>query len=138
MESFRDVLRHGKVKKNYKIRVPSKLLKKSENVPVKKKVKVRVPSKFFKPITEKKGIATTSKKKLKVRVPSKFLKRAVKKQIVQKKRKSKILKQRVKIKVKPKGGNKTAAPSSALTKLRRFVRAKRRVKVHPIVTADDE
>ena len=95
------------MKKNYKIRVPSKLLKKSENVPVKKKVKVRVPSKFFKPITEKKVIATTSKKKLKVRVPSKFLKRAVKKQIVQK-RKSKILKQKVKIKVKPKGGNKTA------------------------------
>lgn len=132
--------KEGTVKKNYKIRVPSKLLKKkkSGNLLVKKKLKVRVPSKFFKPITEKKSIATTSKKKLKVRVPSKFLKRAVKKQIVQKKkRKSKILKQKVKIKVKPKGDNKTA-PSSALTKLRRFVRAKRQVKVHPIVTADDE
>ena len=106
---------------------------------VKKKLKVRVPSKFFKPITERKVTATTTKKKLKVRVPSKFLKRAVKKKIVAKKlKKLKALKQKVKIKTKPKGGNSTTAPpSSALAKLRRFVRAKQKAKVHPIVTDDD-
>ena len=111
---FLEHCKKGQVKKNYKVRVPSNLLK--QTATSKKKIKVRVPSKFFKSITERKAV--TSKKKLKVRVPSTLLKRAVKKQVV--------LKKKMKIE-----------SSSALTKLQRFVRAKRGVKVHPIVGAAD-
>ena len=88
---------------------------------------------------QKKAIAT--KKKLKVRVPSKFLKRAVKKQVVPKKKKSttKIqVKKKRKIKTKDSNNDTRKVDSSALAKLKRFVRKKRRVKVHPIVADKDE
>lgn len=83
---------------------------------MKKDYKIRVSSKFL----EKSGIV--AEKKVKVRVPSKFLKRVVKKQLVQKKK--------IKRK-KDDGTGGSPSSSSPLSKLKRFVRSKRGVKVHP-------
>ena len=127
----------GSVKKKYKVRVPSKFLEKS-GITAKKKLKVRVPSKFLKPITKSTNAdkPTMTKKKLKVRVPSKFLKRVVKKQVVKSKKKIKLVKRR-----KVGGATTATSPSrnsSALNKLKRFVRSKRGVKVHPIIRSSDD
>ena len=101
-----------------------------------KKLKVRVPSKFLKKRAVVKKVNTNTavvKKKLKVRIPSKFLKKAVKRKI---KVSSKVFKKnRLALKNKkvenesPKKDNN----STTLSAVKRFVRVKRNIKVHPVL-----
>ena len=86
---------------------------------------VRVPSKFFKPISSQTNV--TKKKKLKVRVPSSVIARAVRKAGAKDSSKKKP---RIKLNIKKK--KKKQSESSALSKLKRFVRGKNGAKVHPL------
>ena len=70
----------------------------------------------------------TKRKKIKVRVPSNVIARAMKKAGAKDSSKKKP---KIKLKVKKK---KKPSKSSALSKLKRFVRAKNGAKVHPIGT----
>ena len=113
------------MKRKYKVHVPLKFLEKS-GIVAKKKMKVRVPSKFFKPISSQTNV--TKKKKLKVRVPSSVIARAVRKAGAKDSSKKKP---RIKLNIKKKK-KKKQSESSALSKLKRFVRGKNGAKVHPL------
>ena len=125
------------MKKNYKIRVPSTFLKKSGD-PYHDKEKTQGLSTFevLQADRQKKvDGAGLKKQKLKVRVPSKVIARAVKR--AESKTPFKLKKTgRIKLKLKKK---KRPVESSALSKLRRFVRARKNggAKVHPLGSTGD-
>lgn len=84
-----------------------------------------------------KDTSTTEKKKLKVRIPSKLLKKAVKKKVKVRVSSKLFKKNLLTLRKKKKKVVESESPTkknSTLSAVKRFVRVKRNVKVHPITS----